>query len=176
MYAISSISGCNIRVHMRCLDQAVNYDGDSRKGSAGSSGSSSSSGETSSSVTAARLFRRTSINYSNNSYLLQFCPGNHAIEHMKKIDHFNLIKVLGKGGFGKVVLAEQKTTQKMCAVKILTKSALRKSVLSYIQTEKRILALSSQHPFLIGMFSCFQSEVGADMHKRFIFNDSFHHQ
>jgi len=163
MYAISSISGCNIRVHMGCLDQAVNYDGDSRKGSAGSSGSSSSSsGETTSSVTfaVARLFRRTSINYSNNSYLLQFCPGNHAIEHMKKIDHFNLIKVLGKGGFGKVVLAEQKTTQKMCAVKILKKSALRKSVLSYIQTEKRILALSSQHPFLIGMYSCFQSEVG----------------
>jgi len=163
MYAISSISGCNIRVHMGCLDQAVNYDGDSRKGSAGSSGSSSSSsGETTSSVTfaVARLFRRTSINYSNNSYLLQFCPGNHAIEHMKKIDHFNLIKVLGKGGFGKVVLAEQKTTQKMCAVKILKKSALRESVLSYIQTEKRILALSSQHPFLIGMYSCFQSEVG----------------
>ena len=155
------ITGCNINVHKRCLDQVVIYN-DNRKGSASSSSGSSSSSSSSSSgrsLFSIKLFRHKSSYYDNAAYQLQFCSANSVVEQMQKIDSFDLIKVLGKGGFGKFVLAKQKTTQKKCAVKIVRKSAIRKSELNYVLAEKRILAISIQHPFLVGMFSCFQSEV-----------------
>lgn len=40
------------------------------------------------------------------------------------MDDFNLMKVIGRGAFGKVVLVEKKDSKKLYAIKIMKKSEI----------------------------------------------------
>ncbi|KTW27139.1 protein kinase C-like protein [Pneumocystis jirovecii RU7] len=77
------------------------------------------------------------------------------------LDDFNFLAVLGKGNFGKVMLAETKSTKQLYAIKVLKKeSIIENEEIGSTASEKRIFlaANKGKHPFLINMHSCFQSE------------------
>mgnify|MGYP002625352457 FL=1 len=75
-----------------------------------------------------------------------------------ELDDFQIMKVLGRGSFGKVCLVQYKPTKEYYAMKSLKKDVLldMDQVESTI-LEKKILQ-TLDHPFLVGMVFCFQTE------------------
>jgi len=74
------------------------------------------------------------------------------------LEDFDLLKVLGKGGFGKVMLVRKKGTTDIFAMKVLKKEAvIRRNQVAHTKTETHILK-QIRHPFLTRMHFAFQSE------------------
>ena len=75
------------------------------------------------------------------------------------LDDFDLIKVIGRGSYAKVFLVEYKRTRKCYAMKVIKKSKVNDDEdIDWVQTEKHIFEQATNHPFLVGLHSCFQSE------------------
>ncbi|KAF9330826.1 Serine/threonine kinase [Linnemannia elongata] len=83
---------------------------------------------------------------------------------MKKygLNDFHFLAVLGKGNFGKVMLAEDKKDGAVYAIKALKKESIVKSdEIESARSEKRIyqVANKERHPFLTTLHSCFQTDT-----------------
>lgn len=74
------------------------------------------------------------------------------------LEDFSVLKVLGRGSFGKVCLVEYSKTKEIFAMKSLKKDILiDQDQIENTLLEKKIL-MSLDHPFLVGMIFCFQTE------------------
>ena len=88
------------------------------------------------------------------------------------MNDFAFISVLGEGGFGKVLLAQCKSPSKphykeeYYALKVVKKYDIKvKGLINQVMEEKDILALVCGHPFVINLYSCFQTEVILQIYK-----------
>lgn len=71
---------------------------------------------------------------------------------------FDFLKVIGKGSFGKVLLARHKESAKVYAVKVLQKSAIvKRNETKHIMAERSVLLKNIKHPFLVGIHYSFQT-------------------
>eukprot|EP01136_Pigoraptor_vietnamica_P031307 Opistho-1_new@91705 len=74
------------------------------------------------------------------------------------INDFELLKVIGKGSFGKVMQVRKKDTKRIYAMKILTKSHLvERDEVAHTRSERKILAKNT-NPFLVGLKFSFQTK------------------
>jgi serum/glucocorticoid-regulated kinase 2 len=73
------------------------------------------------------------------------------------VNDFELLTVIGKGSFGKVMQVKKRDSGKIYAMKILNKKALvaRKQV-KHTETERKVLAMID-HPFIVSLRYAFQT-------------------
>lgn len=73
--------------------------------------------------------------------------------------HFIKLKLLGRGGIGQVFLVQLRNTDKLYAMKVLTKDEMiQRNKVKRVMTEREILA-TANHPFIVTMYASFQTTV-----------------
>lgn len=73
------------------------------------------------------------------------------------LESFKIIKVIGKGSFGKVFLVRDKQNSALYAMKVLKKDYIfRKNQIEHTKTERSVLAYI-HHPFIVGLNMAFQT-------------------
>ncbi|KAJ1812190.1 hypothetical protein LPJ75_003767 [Coemansia sp. RSA 2598] len=79
-------------------------------------------------------------------------------KHKASIDDFSVLKLIGKGGYGKVYLVQHKLTHRYYAMKVLRKASilLKRRQITFTMTERSILS-EVQHPFIVKLYYAFQS-------------------
>jgi hypothetical protein len=77
------------------------------------------------------------------------------------LDNFQFIKRLGKGAFGTLVLTRGKLPggpEQLYAMKAVRKRGITTSNICKIMAEKEALMLTSGHPYITTLYSCFQNK------------------
>ncbi len=75
------------------------------------------------------------------------------------IDDFTVIKVIGKGSYGKVLLVKKNDDNCILAMKVLKKKyMIKRNQVEHTKTERSILELV-KHPFIIHLKYAFQTQV-----------------
>jgi len=78
--------------------------------------------------------------------------------HSAKPSDFEFLRVIGKGSFGKVLLARHKVERRHYAVKVLSKClVMKRNEAKHIMSERNVLLKNLNHPFLVGLHYSFQT-------------------
>ncbi|KAK1159292.1 serine/threonine-protein kinase 32A-like [Acipenser oxyrinchus oxyrinchus] len=73
-------------------------------------------------------------------------------------DHFQILRAIGKGSFGKVCIVQKKDTKKMYAMKYMNKQkCVERNEVRNVFKELQIMQ-SLEHPFLVNVWFSFQDE------------------
>jgi len=72
---------------------------------------------------------------------------------------YKILRLLGKGSFGEVYLAEHKVTRKLYALKMIVKEkVVGHNLLRYIMAEKNVM-ITNNHPFIVKLYEAFQTKL-----------------
>ena len=85
-------------------------------------------------------------------------PLDPGTQRQYSLDDFELIRVIGRGSYAKVLMVELKKTRRIYAMKVIKKALVTDDEdIDWVQTEKHVFETASNHPFLVGLHSCFQT-------------------
>jgi serine/threonine protein kinase len=74
------------------------------------------------------------------------------------VDDFLILKLIGKGAYGKVFLVRKKDSEEVCAMKILKKKEMiKREQVIHVKTEKRIMEMVD-HPFIVKLRYAFHNK------------------
>lgn len=128
------------------------------------------------------IFSSCGIDLELRKKMVEFNPPSPELRHLVQhvcIEDFTLLRVLGRGNFGKVMLARYKRHEELLAIKILKKERIVNAGNTfYVELEKRVLRTisSSRHPFLMNMQFCFQDSGSLFFVTEYLSGgDLFHH-
>lgn len=77
-----------------------------------------------------------------------------------RLQDFTMLKVIGKGSYGKVLLGKHKDTNRIFAIKVLCKDVIIKlNEVKHIMSERNVLLANVHHPFLVGLHYSFQTNT-----------------
>lgn len=72
--------------------------------------------------------------------------------------YYQIIKLLGKGSFGKVFLGIQKLTNRLCAIKTINKNKFKKEKRKRLKQEVQFLRMFLGHPNVIKILEVFEND------------------
>lgn len=75
------------------------------------------------------------------------------------MDDFNIISVIGRGYYGKVMLVENKYNKEICAMKTIHKARLIKEKKVHTVLAERNILIKVNHPFIVNIKYAFQNET-----------------
>lgn len=85
-------------------------------------------------------------------------PLESGTQRQYSLQDFELIRVIGRGSYAKVLMVELKKTRRIYAMKVIKKALVTDDEdIDWVQTEKHVFETASNHPFLVGLHSCFQT-------------------
>lgn len=74
------------------------------------------------------------------------------------LQDFDLIRVIGRGSYAKVLLVRLKKNDQVYAMKVVKKELVHDDEdIDWVQTEKHVFEQAASSPFLVGLHSCFQT-------------------
>ncbi|KAI9481591.1 MAG: kinase-like domain-containing protein [Benjaminiella poitrasii] len=113
-------------------------------------------------VSVISLSRRSIHHDSASSSLLSpYLELEHPLLEYSPLEHLEMVKVLGKGCMGKVMLVKSKTSKKLYALKsIMKEHVIEQKEITHTLDEKDILSRLSEinHPYLAKLHASFQDE------------------
>ncbi|OWK11900.1 hypothetical protein Celaphus_00003720 [Cervus elaphus hippelaphus] len=89
---------------------------------------------------------------------LSFSEGVKGITERVNFDHFEILRAIGKGSFGKVCIVQKNDTKKMYAMKYMNKQkCVERNEVRNVFKELQIMQ-GLEHPFLVNLWYSFQDE------------------
>jgi serine/threonine protein kinase len=78
-------------------------------------------------------------------------------EHITE-DSFNLLRLLGRGYYGKVFLAEKKNDNRLFAIKAIKKlDIIKRNFIDNLKNEKKIM-IENDNPFVVNLEYCYSNQ------------------
>ncbi|KAI9294040.1 Pkinase-domain-containing protein [Neoconidiobolus thromboides FSU 785] len=156
-FDVSRESELNISIYVRNVESKDNTSGDGKSDSGDGSefiGSVSVSPDFSNQKMIDEWY---TLNQHKGSIRIQTCYKKQESADLS-IDQFDLLKVIGKGSFGKVMQVRKRDTNRIYAMKILNKSKIiSRSEVTHTLAERMVLA-KINHPFIVPLKFSFQTK------------------
>nr|BAK09601.1 atypical protein kinase C [Lymnaea stagnalis] len=153
---------CRVTVHKRCHKLYKKLCGTIEEDhhSSPQNGEKGASGQSRPSNGDAKYQRPQSslpVEYGKETVKVEPSPGN-ADSGQLTLDHFQLLRVIGRGSYAKVLQVEHKKTKRIYAMKVIKKELVNDDEdIDWVQTEKHVFEAATNYPFLVGLHSCFQT-------------------